>query len=244
MTRKKSSEKRAYLARDERRLALLDVAASVVEQQGWPALSMISVAETAKVSRQLVYQHFTSVDELMADTMSHLFRDRYETIRSSISSNPTDLRQLMQMVDQQTFDENPGRVRALWQMITATYSDNAETSRMGRRLRHLLTKLWEPMLAQRLDFNAAQIQAMVWMLQMAFWGAHQLVHDGEISRKGANELFVWMLARLLGPGADAPLPKTAVPTKPAKLPRTAATARKGALPKRAAKPAARRKSTN
>lgn len=206
MTRKTASPKRAYLARDDRRVALLDVAASVVEQQGWQALSMISVAETAKVSRQLIYQHFASVDELMADTMSHLFRDRYESIRSSVKTNPTDLKQLMQLVDEQTFDENPGKVRALWQMITATYSDNAETSRMGQRLRHLLTKLWSPMIAQRVEFTGPQSQAMAWMLNMAFWGAHQLVHDGEISRKAANELFVWMLVRLLGPGADVTEP--------------------------------------
>ncbi len=61
MTPKKEPAQRAYLARDDRRAALLDVAATVVETQGWPALSMISVAETAEVSRQLVYQHFTSV---------------------------------------------------------------------------------------------------------------------------------------------------------------------------------------
>ncbi len=199
MTRKKETVKRAYLARDDRRIALLDVAATVVETQGWQALSMISVAETAQVSRQLVYQHFTSVDELMADTMSHLFRGRYEEIRQSIEQNSNDLMELIRVVDQQTFDDHPGRVRALWQMITATYSDNAETSRMGRRLRHLLTKLWAPMLAKRLDFNTDQSRAMAWMLTMAFWGAHQLVHDKEISRKTASELFSWMVVRVLGP---------------------------------------------
>lgn len=198
MPRKKVNSKRAYLARDDRRLALLDVAATVVEQQGWPALSMISVAETAQVSRQLVYQHFASVDELMADTMSHLFKNRYDRIRISISQNSGDLAELVQIAEQQTFDDHPGRVRALWQMITATYSDNAETSRMGTRLRHLLTKLWAPMLSQKLKLREDQSRAMAWMLNMAFWGAHQLVHDGEISRKTANELFTWMLIRLKG----------------------------------------------
>lgn len=203
MTRKKPIEKRAYLARDDRRLALLDVAATVVEQQGWPALSMISVAETAKVSRQLVYQHFASVDELMADTMSHLFRSRYENIRAGIGESGGDLLGLMQLVERQTFGENPARVRALWQMITATYSDNAETSRMGTRLRHLLTKLWTPMVVQQFGLKEPEARALVWMLHMAFWGAHQLVHDGEISRKTGNELFAWMLVKLMSPEPDA-----------------------------------------
>jgi len=211
MTRKPPIEKRAYLARDDRRLALLDIAATVVEQQGWPALSMISVAETAKVSRQLVYQHFSSVDELMADTMSHLFRSRYENIRSGIGESSSDLTGLMRLVEQQTFGDNPARVRALWQMITATYSDNAETSRMGTRLRHLLTKLWTPMVMQQFGLGEAQARTLVWMLHMAFWGAHQLVHDGEISRKSSNELFTWMLMKLMTPDAAAAAREAATP---------------------------------
>lgn len=215
MTRQKASPKRAYLARDDRRAALLDVAATVVVEQGWPALSMISVAETAQVSRQLVYQHFASVDELMADTMSHLFRDRFEKIRESIQTNSSDLAGLMRIVGQQTFDEKPGHVRALWQMITATYSDNAETSRMGRRLRHLLTKLWSPIIAQQLSCSAEQSQAIAWMLHMSFWGAHQLVHDGEMNRKSADDLFTWMLLRLTSPEASEGIARASAKPKPA-----------------------------
>lgn len=198
MKKSRPSVKRAYLPKDHRRRALLDIAAGVVENQGWQALSMISVAEAAQVSRQLVYQHFTSVDELMADTMSHLFRDRYEHIRGNIPSKVGDLAALVKMVEEQTFDEHPGRVRALWQMITATYSDNIETSRMSARLRHLLVKLWAPTMAQQFALPEPQSRAVAWMLLMAFWGAHQLEHDGEINRKTANELFTWMLLRLKG----------------------------------------------
>lgn len=213
MSRQKASPKRAYLARDDRRAALLDVAATVVVEQGWPALSMISVAETAQVSRQLVYQHFASVDELMADTMSHLFRDRFERLRESIQTHSSDLIGLVRIAGQQTFDDKPGHVRALWQMITATYSDNAETSRMGRRLRHLLTNLWSPIIKQQLACSPQQSQAIAWMLNMSFWGAHQLVHDGEMSRKSADDLFTWMLLRLMSPEASEGIAKAAAKPK-------------------------------
>lgn len=209
MNKKKPATKRAYLNRDERRQALLDVAAAVVETQGWPALSMIAVAQAAQVSRQLIYQHFASVDELMADTMSHLFRSRYERLRSGIASSGGNMLELIRLAEEQTFDERPERVRALWQMITATYSDNAETSRMGTRLRHLLTKLWAPILEEQFGLNAQQSRALAWMLNMAFWGAHQLVHDGEISRKTANELFTWMVLQLKGSGATVAAPLAA-----------------------------------
>lgn len=199
--------KRTYLARDDRRQALLDIAARVVEERGWPALSMISVAETGGVSRQLVYQHFASVDELVADTLTHLFRGRYEGIRGTIEGNPDNLAQLIRLVETQTFDEPPARVRALWQMLTATYSDNAETARTGTRLRHLLIKLWTPTVSRQFGLDERESQALVWMLHMAFWGAHQLVEEGELSRKTATELFTWMVMRL--GFSDVPAPAAA-----------------------------------
>src|SRR5689334_19338385 len=99
-----ASKKRTYLAKDHRRLALLETAAQVVEKQGWPALSMISVAEQAKVSRQLVYQHFESLDQLMAETMTHVFRDMYETLRESIKKNPGNVTDLTAFAERLTFD--------------------------------------------------------------------------------------------------------------------------------------------
>lgn len=194
MKKTSTPTKRPYLAKEIRRDALLDVACKVVEEHGWPALSMISVAETAKVSRQLVYQHFQSVDELMSDTMSRLFSSGYENIRKSISTSSGDLTAMVMFAEHQTFDERPARVRAMWQMITATYSDNVETARMSARMRHLIIKLWARKLSEEFKLNEQQSRAMAWMLNMAFWGAHQMEHDGEISRKTANELLVWMIS--------------------------------------------------
>lgn len=228
MPRPKSTRKRENLARDDRRIALLDVAASVVEHRGWQALSMISVAEGADVSRQLVYQHFASVDELMADTMSHLFRERFERILTGIEEQGDDLVELMRIVYQATFDDRPGRVRALWQMITATYSDSAEATRVGQRLRRLLIKVWAPVLEQRLGLVPAHSQALAWMLQMAFWGAHQQVQDGEIDRENATRLFTWMMLRLLSPAGSAALtPGELAPGTPGPSLRPAATGHTG-----------------
>lgn len=210
-----TSAKRPYLAKENRRDALLDVACKVVEAQGWPALSMISVAEAAKVSRQLVYQHFDSVDELMADTMARLFSSGYESIRERIGKHSGDFADMVRFAEHQTFDEQPARIRALWQMITATYSDNAETARMSTRMRHLIVKLWAETIARELNLNLQQSRAMAWMLNMSFWGAHQMVHDGEISRKAANDLFVWMVSSLKSSArpADAQSSAKSVRTK-------------------------------
>ena len=198
-----ATRKRAYLARDNRRQALLDVAARVVEARGWQALSMISVAEAGKVSRQLVYQHFKSVDELIADTLTHLFSGQYLALRQTIAENPNDLASLVRLAESITFDQPPGRTRALWQMLTATYSTDAQTTAMGTRLRHLITKMWLDTVRQHFDLDEPRARALAWMLSMALWGAHQVVTEGDLDRATAIELYTWMVQRL-GGGAPSP----------------------------------------
>ena len=189
-------KKRSYLAKDDRRQALLGTAAAVVEKQGWQALSMISVAEQAGVSRQLVYQHFESLDELMTETMTHIFRESFERVREAIRGNAGNLSSLTKASAEFAFNAPPGRARALWQMITATYSDSAEAARMSRRLRHLLTNLWMPVGREAFGLKDNEARVVIWMLHMAFWGAHQLVDDGEIDRDTASRLFVGMITQM------------------------------------------------
>jgi AcrR family transcriptional regulator len=198
------ARKRAYLARDNRRQALLDVAAKVVEERGWQGLSMISVAEAGKVSRQLVYQHFKSVDELIADTLTHLFSGQYLALRQTIAENPDDLASLVRLAESITFDQPPGRTRALWQMITATYSSDAQTTAIGTRLRHLITKMWLETVRQHFELDEPRARALAWMLSMALWGAHQVVTEGDLDRASAIELYTWMVQRLGGGGALSP----------------------------------------
>lgn len=200
--------KRAYLAKDDRHDALLEAAAEVVEKQGWQALSMISVSEHAHVSRQLVYAHFASVDELMTQTMSHIFRDGYERIRETISRSTAsgNLADMTAAAGRLTFAElSPGRIRALWQMMTATWSQSAETSRMSRRLRHLITNLWTPIARDSMGLDEPSSRAVIWMLNMAFWGAHHLVDDGELDRDTAMRLFNWMIVQLQAGSVISPL---------------------------------------
>jgi AcrR family transcriptional regulator len=204
---KNATKKRGYLAKDDRHKALVETAAAVVEKQGWQALSMISVAEYAKVSRQLVYEHFDSVDQLMTETMSQIFRDAYEATRDAIQRGTGNIVDLLELTERMTFDIPPGRVCALWQMITGTYSDNPETARMSRRLRHLLTNLWAPVANDAFGLDSREGRVLIWMLHMAFWGAHQLVDENEVDRATATRLFAWLVTQLQAGAVMKPLKK-------------------------------------
>jgi AcrR family transcriptional regulator len=200
----RASKKRSYLAKGDRRSALLDAAAAVVQQQGWPALSMISVADQAHVSRQLVYGHFESVDQLMTETMAHVFRDIYEGARDGIKQRGGNIADVTAFVENMTSGLSPDRTRALWQMITGTYSQNAEIRRMSRRLRHLLTNLWMPVMRDAFGLPGREGRVIIWMLHMAFWGGHQLVDEGEVDRETASQLFIWMAGQIQAGAVLAP----------------------------------------
>ena len=208
MAVKRAVKKRTYLAKDDRRNALVEAAAGVVEKNGWGALSMIAVADHAKVSRQLVYEHFSSVDQLFTETMSQIFRDAFEHVREAIQRNHGNIAGMAEAAESLTFEMSPGRARALWQMITATYSDSAETARMSRRLRHLLVNLWAPVANEAFGLAHREGRALVWMLHMAFWGAHQLVDEGELDRETAIKLFTWMITQIQAGSVMSPLAKS------------------------------------
>lgn len=188
--------KRAYLQKEHRRQALLDVAASVVEQQGWAGLSMSALAEHAGISRQLVYQHFPSLEKLLADTAWHIFNDAMLGTQASIAAHPTNLAEAAQAAEAVTLDLPKGRAEALWQLIAGTAADTPELQQVRRGLRELITGIWAPLAKKELDLNPADAKTYAWMMVMAFWGMRQLISDGELSRARGAKLFADFVSRV------------------------------------------------
>lgn len=198
--------KRVYLSRDKRRNMLMDVAAELVEQQGWSALTMVSLATQADVSRQLVYQHFSSTEQLMAATLTHLFKDVYDNTREAVlQERPRGLAQTIQLMQRITLDIPAGRARALWQAMSASGSGEGEISALSSHLRHLLVKLTRPLVQQALALNATQAETLVWMLIVSFWGARQLLDEGEITQQELMQMHGWVTERVIR-GTDAKAP--------------------------------------
>jgi AcrR family transcriptional regulator len=197
------AKKRSYLAKDDRKQALLQTAAAVVEKQGWAALSMISVAEQARVSRQLVYQHFATLDELMGETMTHIFREGYERVRASIAQNAGNVADLQSSVDAMTGDLSPERARALWQMIAGAHSGSHSLVSRCRRRRESRAASGLPVADEAFGVKDTHARVLIWMLHMAYWGAQQLVWEGETDRDTAMRMFLWMVAQAQA-GSDRP----------------------------------------
>ncbi|MDX1496983.1 MAG: TetR/AcrR family transcriptional regulator [Salinisphaeraceae bacterium] len=190
----KESTKRPYLSREQRRKHLLDTAAAMVESQGWDKLSMSALALRAQTSRQLVYQHFSSLEDLMVATGTHIFEQVYVQTRATIEQGSEDIVATLSQAQAITLDLPRGRAQALWQIIAAAFPADHELSRFGRRMRHLITRLWQPAVAKAFKLDEQAAAATTWMLIMAFWGGYRLVEDGELSKEQAVERLNWMVA--------------------------------------------------
>jgi len=191
--------KRAYLSRDVRRQSLLEAAAGIVESEGWSALNMSVLAERTGTSRQLIYQHFPSMEKLLADTAWQIFTDTMQNTSASITAHADDLAQAVKAAEAYSLDLPPGRGDALWQLIAGTASNTPELDSMRRGMRDVIRRLWTPVLRKHLGFNEADAQTFAWMAVLAFWGMRQLVRDGEITRTRGVRLFNMFIERVTRP---------------------------------------------
>ena len=79
----------ARLSRDDRRGALLDVAASLIASGDVEAVSMDAVAEKARVSRPLVYKHFANRAELLEALYARESAALHRELSAAVSNTDT-----------------------------------------------------------------------------------------------------------------------------------------------------------
>ncbi len=197
--RKKAVPKRTYLSRDQRRQTLLDIAADIVEREGWAALTMSALAEQGGTSRQLIYQHFPSLESLLSGTAWHIFDGTMRGTQASVAAHPSNLAEAVKTAEAFTLDLPPGRGDALWQLIAGTAASRPELDQIRRGLRQVIGDVWTPLVRKQLGLGPADAKAYAWIAVMAFWGMRQLVRDGEVSRTRGVKLFNEFLERATRP---------------------------------------------
>jgi len=196
-TAKTAETKRPYLSRDLRRQTLLEVAAGIVETQGWAALNMSALAERGGTSRQLIYQHFPSMEKLLADTAWHIFMEVAKGTTDSVAANPGNLTEAIKSAEAFSLDLPTGRGDALWQLIAGTAGSTPELEEIRQGIRKLISGIWTPVVRKELGMNEADARAYAWMSILAFWGMRQLVRDGELSRARGVKLFNGFMERVV-----------------------------------------------
>ncbi len=190
--------KRNYLNREQRRQQLLETAATIVDAQGWSGLTMISLAEQAQVSRQLIYQHFNSIDELLLQTIDHMFGTLYEDSQQDFTSQPDHLEVAITAQHRHYHEDlSEGRVRALWTILFTPYEKGVPIAKAARMMRRLSADVPAASIDKLVGFelDKAQRRNIGFMVDMLFWGSYSLVTDGDLNKDEALALLLWMLKR-------------------------------------------------
>jgi AcrR family transcriptional regulator len=180
---------RPYLQAAARRGHLLAAAGRLVRQGGWNALSMQGLAAAAGVSRQLVYGHFASAEELSVATLTHLFERAYDATAAIVRSG-TAPAAVLAAAYELYLDLPAEERRALRALASEGDGDRRGLGRAKRRLRTRIAALWLPYVRQLTGLADAEATALTWMLITAGWGLADTIAEGTLGRARGRELFV------------------------------------------------------
>lgn len=180
---------RSYLPSAQRREHLLAAAGRLVRRGGWTALSMQGLGAAAGVSRQLVYEHFASADDLYLATLTHLFERTHGSTEAVVRS-ATSLDETMRTSFALFLDLPAEERHALRALASEPPPGRRGLARARRRLRNRIAGLWVPYVRQQTGAGEAEASALAWMLTTAAWGLSDTIADGTIDRRQAEGLFV------------------------------------------------------
>ena len=185
----KKQTPRPYLAAHERRQQLLDVARRLVREGGWSSLSMQGLAIAAGVSRQLVYEHFESADELYLATLAHLF-ERVHAATEAVVRAGDDLETTLVRAVDLFVDMAPEERNALRALASEVDPTHRRMARAKTRLRSRITALWVPYVEHQTGLRGGEASAVAWMLVNAAGGLADGIADGSVDRRRGVALWV------------------------------------------------------
>lgn len=157
---------------------------------------MQGLAKEAGVSRQLVYEHFATLEALRRAVLLYLFEPAYDATRAIIDSQG-DVTGVLRAAYELFLElplEQQGALRAL---ATAREPGQHALARAKKELRRRLSGLWIPYVRRLTGRSEPEARALAWMLIMAAWGLGDMIAEGGIERSSAVDLFVGFAGRSL-----------------------------------------------
>ncbi len=127
---------RTRLTRADRRSQLLDVARSLIEEEGADALTLASVAEKAGVSKPMAYDHFETRTGLLLALLEDADRHYEGVARARIAAAPETVDAIAEIVSEAyiacALEAGPASAA-----LTAAIEANGEASEVARASRDL-----------------------------------------------------------------------------------------------------------
>ena len=189
---------RQYLRHEERRRDLLENASRIIERDGFPALTMRSLANEVGISRQLVYQHFPSLDELLVAVGRYLFEPIYEATREALEKHSDDVMQAAWRARQINRGIPAGQAHALWQILSGAEQSSEKCRRLGILMRDMIIDLWRPVVERVTGLPTQQARVVAWIVIVSDWVSRHLEDDGRVDPNEGLAAEIWFFSRVVG----------------------------------------------
>ncbi|RIK93829.1 MAG: hypothetical protein DCC71_23790 [Proteobacteria bacterium] len=177
------------MASADRRQHLLAAAGGLVAARGWTGLTMQQLAEAAAVSRQLVYEHFVSLDELRIALLVHLFEPIYAAT-GAITRSPRDVHEVLRDAYALVL-ALPAEQRVLLRVLVNGETAGApDLGALRQTLRRRVASLWTPLVTSETGLRGGEARSLAWAVIVAGFALADLVESRELGRKAASDLFV------------------------------------------------------
>jgi AcrR family transcriptional regulator len=157
---------------------------------------MQGLAAAAGVSRQLVYEHFATADDLHLATLTHLF-ERAHTSTSAIATSGASVEETIGRSLALFLDLPLEERHALRTLAIETEPRRPSIARARARLRGRIATIWVPYVRAQTGVGEAEATALAWMLTTAAWGLSDTIADGTLTRARGVDLFVRFVDRTL-----------------------------------------------
>ena len=187
--------KRQYLSAETRRESILQVADEILTRDGVAHFTIVEVASRAGISRQLVYQHFADLNELLTEVVRRRLAHFQSTVTSEELTKARDLhglishqlhrvlslaprdRQLLRNV----FGDISALPRDLWPAVT--------------EIRKVIINRWATLVDPQAQ-PTTQAYAKLNLVFNAIAGAWDMIADGSLSEDEAADLLLKVVESL------------------------------------------------
>jgi AcrR family transcriptional regulator len=164
-----------------RRDALLDDADALLDEVGLDGLTITALAERSGVSRQLVYQHFPTVTELVgAMTVRRFEQLRAIFDQARIKGSPQEAaRAQLRLVLTLEYGQ-----RQFLREIFSRHSRSEDARRVAVIARERLIDRWAGVVDPE-NLSNPEVRSRIWAIFHALWGVWDMLDANEIDEKQA-----------------------------------------------------------
>ena len=182
----------------DRRKQLLDVAASLLAQEGVDGVRIPEVAALAGVTRPVVYKHFGNRQDILIGVLEDFGETLQDRVLSAMGPDPknTDLQTALKAVIEATCDVLEERGAGAWNLLSSTGTDPV-LDEVAARVRAEILNPWVPKIGEVTGLKGPALRSLSQMTAACARTNLSMWLEGQWSRRQAVKTLIRATTALL-----------------------------------------------